>query len=126
MSGSHRASRAGPLREGSLLEQLGRIVLLVVVVAMGSVLFALALLAPVGAAGRAMQRFADRFNRIGADVDLRFPRLPERSTIYAADGSELATLYLDENRDVVRLREISPVARKAVLAIEDARFYEHR
>jgi membrane peptidoglycan carboxypeptidase len=125
MSSSHRGSSGGP-DEASLPEQLGRIVLLVVVVAVGAVLFALALLGPVGAAGRAMQRFADRFYRIGADVDLRFPRLPERSTIYAADGSHLATLYLDENRDVVRLSKVSPLARKAVLAIEDARFYEHR
>jgi penicillin-binding protein 1A len=126
MSGIHRASRAGSLPEATLLEQGGRIVLLGVVVAIGAAIFALALLAPVGAAGRAMQRFAERFNRIGADVDLRFPRLPERSTIFAADGSVLATLYLDENRDVVRLREVPPLARRAVLAIEDARFYEHR
>jgi penicillin-binding protein 1A len=126
MSGTHRASQVKPLDEATILDQLARLVLLVVVVALGAALFALALLAPVGAAGRAMQRFADRFNRIGADVDLRFPRLPERSTIYAADGSQLATLYLDENRDVVRLRQVSPLARRAVLAIEDARFYEHR
>jgi penicillin-binding protein 1A len=126
MSGSHRRLSSGAPGEASLPEQLGRVILLAVVVVMGAGLFALALLGPVGAAGRAMQRFADRFHRIGADVDLRFPRLPERSKIYAADGSELATLYLDENRDVVRLREVSPLARKAVLAIEDARFYEHR
>lgn len=55
----------------------------------------------------------------------RVPHFPERSTIYAADGSVLATIYLDENRDIVRLRDVSEIAREAVLAIEDDGFYEH-
>jgi len=100
--------------------------LLLVVMALGAALFALALLPPAAAAGRAVQAFAAEFNRIGADVDLAFPRIPERSTIYARDGSVLATLYLDENRDIVRLERVNEVTRNAVLAIEDARFYEHR
>ena len=99
--------------------------LLGAVVAIGSVLFAAALLPPFGAAGRAVERFARQFDQIGADVDLTFPQIPERSTIYAADGSVLATLYLDENRDYVHLKRINDITRKAVLAIEDSRFYEH-
>ncbi|MGH2675705.1 MAG: transglycosylase domain-containing protein, partial [Actinomycetota bacterium] len=102
-----------------------RAIVLVIVLALGAVLFALALLPPVGAAGRAVQEFADEFNRIASDVDLAFPRIPERSTIYASDGTVLATLYLDENRKIVRLDQVNDVARNAVLAIEDARFYEH-
>src|SRR5919108_6690051 len=102
-----------------------RTVGLVIVLAFGSIIFALALLGPVGAAGQAVIEVADRFNRFAADVDLAFPRIPERSTIYAKDGSVLATLYLDENREIVRLGRVGDVARDAVLAIEDARFYEH-
>src|ERR671922_2540184 len=102
-----------------------RTVGLVIVLAFGSIIFALALLGPVGAAGQAVIEVADRFNRFAADVDLAFPRIPERSTIYARDGSVLATLYLDENRKIVRLKQVSPVAINAVLAIEDARFWEH-
>ena len=34
-------------------------------------------------------------------------------------------IYLDENRNTVRLKEISRVARKSVLGIEDYRFYQH-
>ncbi|HEX2025487.1 MAG TPA: penicillin-binding protein, partial [Actinomycetota bacterium] len=101
-------------------------ILLVIVMGLGAAMFALALLPPAAAAGRAVQAFAAEFNRIGADVDLAFPRIPERSTIYARDGSVLATLYLDENRDIVRLERVNDVTRNAVLAIEDARFYEHR
>jgi membrane peptidoglycan carboxypeptidase len=91
----------------------------------GALVFALALLPPTAAAGRAVQAFADEFSQIGADVDLAFPRIPERSTIYARDGSVLATLYLDENREIVRLDRVNDVTKDAVLAIEDARFYEH-
>ena len=102
-----------------------RLVLLVVVMGLGSAIFALALLPPVGAAGQAIGQFSEEFEEIGADVDLAFPRIPERSTIFAADGSVLATLYLDENRKIVRLNQVNQVTRDAVLAIEDARFYEH-
>jgi penicillin-binding protein 1A len=112
-------------REEPLPETLLKAFLLLFVMGFGSLLFALALLPPTAAAGRAMQEFADEFSEIGADVDLAFPRIPERSTIFAKDGSVLATLYLDENREIVRLGRVNDVTRDAVLAIEDARFYEH-
>ncbi|MDR0989753.1 MAG: transglycosylase domain-containing protein, partial [Propionibacteriaceae bacterium] len=48
-----------------------------------------------------------------------------RTTIYLADGSELARLY-DENREVLSsLDEISPLMRQAQIDIEDERFYDH-
>ena len=119
---SHRAAPKPP----SVGDALLKAILLIIVMGFGAAMFALALLPPAAAAGRAVQAFAAEFNRIGADVDLAFPRIPERSTIYARDGSVLATLYLDENRDIVRLERVNDVARNAVLAIEDARFYEHR
>ncbi|MFD0854589.1 transglycosylase domain-containing protein, partial [Actinomadura adrarensis] len=50
--------------------------------------------------------------------------MPQRSRILAADGSVLATFYY-ENRVDVKMEQVAPIARKAVLAIEDARFYEH-
>ncbi|HWC31758.1 MAG TPA: transglycosylase domain-containing protein, partial [Actinomycetota bacterium] len=117
----HSSSRGGDVLGDTAL----RAVLRVSGIALASALCALALLPAVAAAGRAIDEFTRDFTRIGSDVDLSFPRIPERSTIYAADGSVLATLYLDENREYVRLPKINRVARKAVLAIEDARFYEH-
>jgi len=48
----------------------------------------------------------------------------ERSTIYMADNSVLATEY-EENRTLVTLDQIAPVMQQAQLAIEDHRFYEH-
>ncbi|HEX9694129.1 MAG TPA: transglycosylase domain-containing protein [Actinomycetota bacterium] len=66
----------------------------------------------------------DRLEAAGASFT-RIPHPPERSTIYAADGSVLATLYLDENRKIVGLGKVAPVTRQAVLAIEDDSFYAH-
>jgi membrane peptidoglycan carboxypeptidase len=66
----------------------------------------------------------DRLEAAGASFT-RIPHPPERSTIYAADGSVLATLYLDENRRIVGLGKVAPVTRQAVLAIEDDGFYTH-
>jgi membrane peptidoglycan carboxypeptidase len=44
--------------------------------------------------------------------------------IKAADGTTLATFYY-ENRQSVDLSDVSPIMRQAIVAIEDARFYEH-
>ncbi|MFC5268714.1 penicillin-binding protein [Kribbella qitaiheensis] len=47
-----------------------------------------------------------------------------RSRILASDGSLIATLY-EQNRVPVPLSQISPIMRKAIVAIEDSRFYDH-
>jgi membrane peptidoglycan carboxypeptidase len=94
------------------------------VIAFGAVLVALVLLPLFGAAGMGVNAFRDRLEEAGVGK-VRIPRFPERSVIYAADGSVLATVYLDENRRLVRLKNVAPVARDAVLAIEDDSFYEH-
>jgi len=57
------------------------------------------------------------------DVTAEFP-LPQRSRIYAADGSVIATLYA-ENRIPVTLKEIPDSVINALIATEDSRFYEH-
>jgi penicillin-binding protein 1A len=51
---------------------------------------------------------------------------PQNSYVYAADGSELAELNFEENRVPVELDEVPQVAVDAVLATEDAEFYQHR
>ncbi|TCC48716.1 PASTA domain-containing protein [Kribbella capetownensis] len=56
--------------------------------------------------------------------DLKAAPVSQKSIIQAADGSLIATLY-QENRVPVTLRQISPMMRKAIVAIEDDRFYEH-
>ena len=50
---------------------------------------------------------------------------PQNSYVYADDGTELAELTFEENRVPVALDEVPQVAIDAVLATEDASFYEH-
>ncbi len=62
---------------------------------------------------------------------LDFPPLGEADTpiqnsyVYAADGTELAELTFEENRVPVTLDQIPQVAIDAVLATEDAHFFDH-
>ncbi|TCC23117.1 transglycosylase domain-containing protein [Kribbella speibonae] len=56
--------------------------------------------------------------------DLQTAPLAQKSIIQAADGKTIATLY-QQNRTPVTLKAISPVMLKAIVAIEDDRFYEH-
>lgn len=56
---------------------------------------------------------------------LTVPAPARRSTIYAADGSVLQHIYRTYNRAPVPLRRVRPVTWRAVLAIEDQRFYQH-
>jgi len=98
--------------------------LLALVITLGAALVALVLLPLFGALGMSANALNARLESAGATFT-RMPHFPERSTIYATDGSVLATLYLDQNRTIVHLKQIAPIAREAVLAIEDDRFYEH-
>src|SRR5438270_5728618 len=59
----------------------------------------------------------------GKAVNLR--PLSERSVVYAKDGSVLAVLHAEENRVPVKLSDVPEHVTKAVLDIEDNRFYEH-
>jgi membrane peptidoglycan carboxypeptidase len=93
-------------------------VVLAFVLAFGAVLVALVLLPLFAGAGMGVSAFRDRLAEAGVG-SVQIPRFPERSVIYAADGSVLATVFLDENRRIVKLNRVSEVARNAVIAIED-------
>ncbi|WP_217146639.1 transglycosylase domain-containing protein, partial [Streptomyces sp. AC627_RSS907] len=55
---------------------------------------------------------------------MKTPPLSERTTILDVKGNEIAKIY-SRDRTVVDLADISPHMQKAIVAIEDARFYEH-
>jgi penicillin-binding protein 1A len=99
-----------------------RVFMIPVVVAVSALLVAIGLFPAIGGAGTAIKRFDETL--LGDGDDLKIPEFPLRSTIYAADGKELATVA-EYNRIYVKLEDINEVTRDAVLAIEDARFYEH-
>ncbi|WP_240771024.1 transglycosylase domain-containing protein [Nocardioides sp. GY 10113] len=56
--------------------------------------------------------------------ELATEQLPQRTEILDKDGQVIATLY-DQNRVNVPLRQMSRPMVKAILAIEDYRFYQH-
>ena len=100
------------------------LLLLVPVILAAAGLTALLIAPPFAGAAFGVHELDRRLDAAGADFT-KIPRFPQRSIIYANDGrTELARLYLD-NREIVHLNEVSAVARKAVLAIEDSTFYEH-
>ncbi|MER3408775.1 MAG: glycosyl transferase [Thermoleophilia bacterium] len=57
--------------------------------------------------------------------DLRPVPIGQTSLVYAADGSLLGAIPAERNRQPVPLRQVSPWMRKATVAVEDRRFYEH-
>ncbi|AKT52806.1 hypothetical protein ADJ73_11740 [Arsenicicoccus sp. oral taxon 190] len=73
-------------------------------------------------AGAAANSVADYWESLPTTLPIE--PVPQRSTILAADGSQIATFY-SENRVEVPLSAVSPVARQAVVAVEDDRFYQH-
>ena len=61
----------------------------------------------------------------GEDLAPKIPQNAQSTTIYAADGSRITTLQTEQNRVEVPLERIPLVLRRAVIAIEDERFYDH-
>ncbi|MCP2336837.1 transglycosylase domain-containing protein [Actinomadura rupiterrae] len=90
--------------------------------ALAGVLVALLVLPTAFTAGVSTRDAAGWFEDVPDGLDTS--GVPERSTILARDGSSIATFYY-QNRIDVPLNQIAPVARQAVLAIEDSRFYQH-
>ncbi|WMI58164.1 transglycosylase domain-containing protein [Streptomyces rochei] len=87
----------------------------------GAVLVSIALPA-VGALGLAAKGSVESFDALPAN--LKTPPLSQRTSILDAEGGTIATVY-SRDRTVVPLKEISPYMQKAIVAIEDSRFYEH-
>lgn len=50
----------------------------------------------------------------------------ETSYIYDIKGRPLMSLHGEENREIVKLNRISPELKRAVIAIEDSHFYQHK
>ncbi|SEQ72114.1 Membrane carboxypeptidase (penicillin-binding protein) [Streptomyces sp. yr375] len=87
----------------------------------GAVLAGIALPA-FGALGLAAKGSVESFDELPAN--LKTPPLSQRTTILDAEGGQIATVY-SRDRTVVDLKNISPYMQKAIVAIEDSRFYVH-
>jgi membrane peptidoglycan carboxypeptidase len=102
------------------LSGLARIALVGVV---GGAILAAMAVPVIAGIGKASDVAAEQ---IGALPDeLATPPLPERTVMEDAEGNRIAVLF-EENRIEVPLDKISPNMQKAIIAVEDQRFYEHR
>lgn len=102
---------------------LSRVGLALLVAALSGVLLAALAFPLVGGVGLAAKAAADDFRALPAGVAT--PSLSLRSQVLASDGSVLATFYR-VNRIEAPFSSIPMSMRRAIVAIEDSRFYEHQ
>ena len=76
----------------------------------------------IGLAGLTAKRGAENFQSLPAQLGVS--PLKQRSRLLAADGTVIATFY-SQNRVLVPMEKIAKVMQDAVVATEDARFYDH-
>ena len=102
-----------------VLSHLG--VMAAVAVVLGVVVAGLAIpfAGVVGLAARDVARGMDNL-----PTELETEALPQKTRIIDANGNVIASIY-DENRINVPLTQISRTMVKAIVSIEDARFYQH-
>jgi penicillin-binding protein 1A len=118
------AGRVAPARRLAIVAVVPPL-LIVLIIGLAAAAVAFMLAPTVVGLNEGLQRLSDRLEAEGATFR-KLPRPPERSVIYANDGKTvLATVYLDENRQIVTLHDVAPVAQRAVLAIEDHGFFDH-
>jgi membrane carboxypeptidase/penicillin-binding protein len=102
---------------------LGRLAGIVLVIAVAGSMLALTALPALPIAERLVDVVRDQVletEDIGAAS-----LVPVNSFVLATDGSLVAELTFEENRNPVTLDEVPQVVIDAVLATEDANFYEH-
>ena len=99
-----------------------RTLLFLALSAVAGVLVAGIALPAIGLVGLTAKRGAENFESLPAELSV--PPLKQRSRLLAADGTVLATFY-SQNRVYVPMDKISQEMQDAIVAIEDARFYDH-
>ncbi len=96
-------------------------VMIVVSVVLGVVVSGLAI--PfAGVLGFAARSTADTVDDLPQELETT--ELPQRTTIVDRDGNTIASIF-DQNRENVQLEDVSRLMVKALLSIEDYRFYQH-
>jgi membrane peptidoglycan carboxypeptidase len=96
---------------------------LVVISAVAGLLVGAVLVPVVGVVGVGLRNAAKTFNTLSVP---HLGQLPARSEILDARGHLIAYYYPNNiDRVPIKYNEIAPVMRNAIIAIEDARFYDH-
>jgi membrane peptidoglycan carboxypeptidase len=76
------------------------------------------------AAGEAAKAGSEWFHKMGTELK----QVPEGQTSYmnASDGTTPIAMFYEEYRKYIPLSEMSPYLTQAIVAAEDARYFEHR
>ncbi|MDP8948955.1 MAG: penicillin-binding protein, partial [Actinomycetota bacterium] len=61
----------------------------------------------------------------GDRLDQRYPRLAQDSYVYDANGDRIGEFEVEESRETVGLEDFGEHLPRAVVAVEDRRFYDH-
>ncbi|WP_082092373.1 penicillin-binding protein [Demequina pelophila] len=116
-------SQRRPRTKVTFVQFVTAVALFVGLAIMGGFLLAGLALPAVTVAGQAAKGSSELFEEL--PQELSDVRLPQQSNIYDRTGNYLLATFYEQNRVVVPLEEISPWLVKAVVAIEDKRFFEH-
>ncbi|MFI0416872.1 transglycosylase domain-containing protein [Spongiactinospora sp. 9N601] len=109
-------------RDGAPAAGQGALAKLAMAGALGGLLAAALALPVVGGAGVAAKQVSATFTELPAAP--REVPLAQHTRLLDARGRQFAQFYF-QNRTTVPLSRVAPVMRQAIVAIEDARFYEH-
>jgi len=112
-----------PRTRVTLVQFVTAVLTFLVLSALGGLLMAGLLLPAATVANSAAQGSASLFEDL---PDALTPgELRQQSNIYDRTGKHLLATFYSQNRVVVPLEEISPWIQKAVVAVEDKRYFEH-
>ncbi|WP_336856000.1 transglycosylase domain-containing protein [Sinomonas albida] len=101
---------------------LGKILAFLGVSAICGVLVAGLMVPAAAVTGSAANGSVQFFNSLPSELTVTPPG--QVTKIVASDGSQIGTLF-NENRTPLKLDQMSPNVKNAIVAIEDYRFYEH-
>jgi len=118
-AGAMSRPRTDGLSAPKVISHLG--VMLLVSVVLGVVVSGLAI--PfAGVLGFAARNVSESIDELPQELETEL--LPQRTEILDRNGDQIATIY-DQNRVIVPLQQISRIMVKAIVSIEDYRFYQH-
>ena len=100
-----------------------RLVLILLVIGATGVLFGVLLVPTAVVASDTLDFVAGDLLDVGPLPEAEAP--PQNSFILARDGSQLAEINFNENREPATLEQIPDIVEQAVISTEDATFYEH-
>jgi len=116
---------APPPRDDSTMGRVHRAALVVLIIGICSALLAALTIPAAAIMGRLAKGVASKLDGGPRGLEGVSFKIAQRSVVFAAGGQVIATLAGEENRTYVPIDRVPEIAQRAVLAIEDAHFYEH-